>query len=124
MERKVQEADLSAVADVRRELRRMLSRWDAPSHGDISDVASLLISELVTNALVHTTGGAVVTATVTDRLRVEVRDCATTRPEPRAPTGDGTSGRGLFLVRTLADAWGVRTHGLGKSVWFELGGPA
>ena len=53
---------------------------------------------------------------------MEVRDFAPGRPEPRAPTTDGTSGRGLMLVRSLADAWGIRPEGLGKSVWFELGG--
>jgi hypothetical protein len=34
--------------------------------------------------------------------------------------GESTHGRGLVLVQSLADAWGVRAHGVGKSVWFEL----
>lgn len=112
-------ADLMAVADIRRELRQLLAHWGESGK---SDVAELLVSELVTNALVHTDRGAVVTATVTDRLRVEVRDFVSRRPHPRRPTADGTSGRGLMLVHSLADAWGVRMHGVGKSVWFELGG--
>ncbi|MFG2291288.1 ATP-binding protein [Streptomyces sp. NPDC048595] len=120
MERKVRHADLRAVGEVRRELRQLLSRW--AGGGELADVATLLTSELVTNALVHAEGGAVVTARVGDRLRVEVRDCASGRPEVRAATVDGTSGRGLQLVRSLADAWGIRTEGLGKCVWFELGG--
>ncbi|TSB21086.1 ATP-binding protein [Streptomyces benahoarensis] len=122
LERRIRPADLGAVAEVRRALRELLRRWDGPAPAGLCDTAALLVSELVTNALVHTTGGALLTATVTDRLRVEVRDCASARPEPRPPTGDGTSGRGLILVRSLADAWGVRPHALGKSVWFELGG--
>ncbi|MFE1172587.1 ATP-binding protein [Streptomyces sp. NPDC058773] len=115
-------ADLTAVGEVRRELRQLLSRWTVPGVGELVDVATLLTSELVTNALVHAEGGAVVTARVSDRLRVEVRDFVPGRPEPRAPTTDGTSGRGLMLVRALADAWGIRTESIGKSVWFELGG--
>ncbi|MFI9256600.1 ATP-binding protein [Streptomyces sioyaensis] len=125
LERKVRHADLKAVGEVRRELRQLLSRWTVPGGGELMEVATLLTSELVTNALVHAEGGAVVTARVGDRLRVEVRDFVPGRPEPRAPTTDGTSGRGLMLVRSLADAWGIRTESLGKSVWFELGaGPA
>nr|WP_181923531.1 ATP-binding protein [Streptomyces inhibens] len=122
LERKVRHADLRAVGEVRRELRQLLSRWAAPGSGELAEVATLLTSELVTNALVHTEGGAVVTARVGDRLRVEVRDLAPGRPEPRAASTEGTSGRGLMLVRSLADAWGIRSEGFGKCVWFELGG--
>ncbi|MGW1163344.1 ATP-binding protein, partial [Streptomyces sp. NPDC002513] len=47
------------------------------------------------------------------------------RPRLRMPTsGDGTHGRGLVLVQSLADAWGVRAHGVGKAVWFDLGAEA
>ncbi|MEU5213151.1 ATP-binding protein [Streptomyces sp. NPDC020742] len=115
-------ADLRAVGEVRRELRQLLSRWTAPGGGELTEVATLLTSELVTNALVHAEGGAVVTARVGDRLRVEVRDGTPGRPEIPTPTTEDTSGRGLMLVRALADAWGIRTEGLGKCVWFELGG--
>nr|WP_078970235.1 ATP-binding protein [Streptomyces natalensis] len=122
LRRTVRHADLRAVGEVRRELRQLLSHWAGPRNGEVAEVATLLTSELVTNALVHAEGGAMVTATVGDRLRVEVRDFVSGRPEPRAATTDGTSGRGLLLVRSLADAWGIRSHGVGKSVWFELGG--
>ncbi|WP_237550581.1 ATP-binding protein [Streptomyces sp. MspMP-M5] len=124
LERKVRQADLKAVGELRGEICELLGRWAPPDGGAPADpeVAALLTSELVTNALLHTDGGAVVTARVTDRLRVEVRDGAERRPEPRAPSVDGTSGRGLMLVRALADAWGIRPEGGGKCVWFELGG--
>ncbi|MEV5598554.1 ATP-binding protein [Streptomyces sp. NPDC052496] len=121
IERTLRRADLTAVAGVRAELRQLLRQW---GESQDADIAELLISELVTNALVHTNGGAVVTATVTDRLRVEVRDFVGRRPRLRPPTTDGTSGRGLMLVHSLADAWGVTAHGVGKCVWFELGGGA
>ncbi|MFI0822670.1 ATP-binding protein [Streptomyces sp. NPDC021098] len=118
--------DYAAVADVRAALREMLRHWGGPGRADL---AELLTSELVTNALVHTGQGARFTATlsggafgpVAGRLRVEVRDFASRHPTLRGRLPeDSTSGRGLLLVHTLADAWGVRAHGVGKAVWFEL----
>lgn len=87
-------------------------------------MAELLLSELVTNALVHTRHGAVVTVTVAPAtLRVEVRDFVSGLPMSFVPNADdGTHGRGLILVQSLADAWGVKAHALGKVVWFELDG--
>ncbi|GAA2425776.1 ATP-binding protein [Streptomyces glaucus] len=112
-------ADLGAVPEARRALRELLRHWGRPER---SQVAELLTSELVTNALVHTDDDAVLTATVGPRaLRVEVRDFVARRPRPCVPdAGDSTHGRGLLLVESLADAWGVRAHGVGKAVWFEL----
>ncbi|WP_345041861.1 ATP-binding protein [Streptomyces sannanensis] len=119
LRRRLGRADYPAIAEVRHALRDMLGGRDRPS---TADVAELLTSELVTNALIHTDEGAVVTATVGgSRLRVEVGDSTTVLPGPRMPTADeGTHGRGLFLVQALADAWGVRAQGAGKVVWFEL----
>ncbi|OLZ67495.1 hypothetical protein AV521_24355 [Streptomyces sp. IMTB 2501] len=120
LRRRLGRADLRAVPEARRELRELLRHWGKPGR---SDIAELLTSELVTNALVHTDNDAVLTAVVEpDGLRVEVRDFVARRPELRSPgTDDDTHGRGLVLVQSLADAWGVRPHGVGKSVWFELG---
>ncbi|WP_433893457.1 ATP-binding protein [Streptomyces sp. CA-111067] len=73
----IRRADLRAVAETRRRLREHLRRWGVPA---LTDTAELLATELVTNALQHTGGGAVVTATLSPgpahRLRVEVRDSA------------------------------------------------
>ncbi|MEU4000242.1 ATP-binding protein [Streptomyces fungicidicus] len=112
-------ADLRAVPESRRALRELLRHWGTPER---SAVAELLTSELVTNALVHTDYEAVLTATVGPRgLRVEVRDFVAHEPRPRPrSTEEGTHGRGLVLVESLADEWGVRRHRVGKSVWFEL----
>lgn len=119
-------SDLRAVPEVRRALRELLAQWGKPGR---SEVAELLTSEIVTNALVHTEYDAVLTATVEpERLRVEVRDYTDRRPRARVPHADDgtrTNGRGLLLVQSLADAWGVRPYGSGKVVWFELdSGPA
>ncbi|MDO0925108.1 ATP-binding protein [Streptomyces sp. TG1A-8] len=116
-------ADLRAVPEARREVRALLRHWGRPGR---SEIAELLTSELVTNALVHTDDDAVLTAVVSpDGVRVEVRDFLAHRPRPRVPDpDDDTHGRGLVLVQSLADSWGVRPHGVGKSVWFELGAQA
>jgi anti-sigma regulatory factor (Ser/Thr protein kinase) len=99
----------------------LLRQWGRPGR---SEIAELLTSELVTNALIHTDDDAVLTATVSPRgLHVEVRDFVARRPRARmSQTDDATHGRGLLLVQSLADSWGVRAHGVGKSVWFDLDG--
>ncbi|MGW5427107.1 ATP-binding protein [Streptomyces sp. NPDC004059] len=123
LRRRLGRADLKAVPEARRELRELLRHWGKPGR---SEIAELLTSELVTNALVHTDDDAVLTAVVEpDGLRVEVRDFVGRRPQLRGPDADDdTHGRGMVLVQSLADAWGVRPHGVGKSVWFELGAEA
>ncbi|WP_155053645.1 ATP-binding protein [Streptomyces blattellae] len=119
LRRRLGRADLRAVPEARRALRELLRQWGRPGR---SEIAELLTSELVTNAIVHTDNDAVLTAFVGPRgLRVEVRDFVARRPRLCVPDADdGTHGRGLVLVQSLADAWGVRTHGVGKAVWFEL----
>ncbi|GGS52815.1 ATP-binding protein [Streptomyces daghestanicus] len=119
LRRRLRRSDLGAVSEARRALRELLRHREWPGG---SEVAELLASELVTNALVHTDHDAVLTAVVGPRaLRVEVRDLVSLRPRPRAvDAADSTHGRGLMLVQSLADAWGVRAHAVGKSVWFEL----
>ncbi|MER5429579.1 ATP-binding protein [Streptomyces sp. NPDC002588] len=119
LSRRLGRADLRAVPEARRALRELLRGWGRPGR---SETAELLTSELVTNALVHTDDDAVLTATVSSSgLRVEVRDSVPRRPRPCAPAADdSTNGRGLVLVQSLADAWGVRVLGAGKVVWFEL----
>ncbi|GAB2968441.1 ATP-binding protein [Streptomyces pseudoechinosporeus] len=123
LRRRLRRADLRAVPEVRRALRELLSRWGRPGR---SEIAELLTSELVTNALVHTDSDAVLTATVgPSGLRVEVRDFLGRKPSLQPANADeGTHGRGLVLVQSLADEWGVRPHGVGKAVWFELNGGA
>lgn len=94
------------------------------------EVAALLVSELVTNSLRHSSSaraGGTITITVTggpgggESARVEVTDDgATTLPVVRSPRGDDEGGRGMHLVRALASAWGCRRHSNLTTTWFEL----
>jgi hypothetical protein len=72
----------------------------------------------------HTEGSAIVTLRFlsgTDRrLRVEVEDTSSALPRRLDPGDCGVSGRGLRLVDTLADTWGVEARGSGKVVWSEF----
>jgi serine phosphatase RsbU (regulator of sigma subunit)/anti-sigma regulatory factor (Ser/Thr protein kinase) len=123
LRRRVAQADLARIADVRAELRDAVRRWGV---GGLADTVELLASELLTNALVHTDRDAMLTARLYDasggRLRVEVEDESDQWPKRRTPGEQASSGRGLLLVEALADDWGVEPRGSGKRLWFELGG--
>ena len=94
----------------------------APTHEMLLDDAQLLVSEVVTNALVH--AGTTIDVAVTvlgESVRVEVSDGAAHLPVRRDYAALAGTGRGLRLVEELADEWGVDVAGDGKTVWFELG---
>ncbi|MGW3203884.1 SpoIIE family protein phosphatase [Streptomyces sp. NPDC001135] len=110
------------IAEARRHLRELLHDW---AGADQVDSAVLLVSEMVTNVLVHTDADALLLAEVTGeaaarRLRVQVTDAGDDLPHKRRPGELASSGRGLMLIELLADAWGVNPRGEGKSIWFEL----
>ncbi|SEM28836.1 SpoIIE family protein phosphatase [Streptacidiphilus jiangxiensis] len=124
LRRRIGQADLARIAEVRAELRDAVRRWGV---GELSDTVELLASELVTNALVHTDRDAMLTARLTRdaetgqaRLRIEVVDDSDQWPKRRTPGEQASSGRGLMLVEALSDAWGVEPNGTGKRMWFEL----
>lgn len=88
---------------------------------DPTDTAVLLVSEMVTNALVHAGGTALLELSVgVDRVRIAVTDEEPHEPSPGCPDQDSTHGRGVLLVEALASTWGVTPSGSGKTVWAEL----
>ena len=97
----------------------MLRRWHLDS---AVESAELLISELVTNAVVHAgTEVQIVIEASEDKVHVEVIDLNRRQPVHRlTPYDDLQTGRGLTLLEGVASAWGVRTLERGKSVWFEI----
>jgi anti-sigma regulatory factor (Ser/Thr protein kinase) len=104
--------------------RQFLRRATCPEHAShVLEDAVLLVSEVVTNAVVH--GGPPIVVAVdcdsTSGLQVRVRDGNRALPTRRDPDVWEESGRGLSLVEMLSDGWGVETEpGDGKQVWFVL----
>ncbi|MFD3667201.1 ATP-binding protein [Streptomyces sp. NPDC058672] len=89
---------------------------DDQMQGDLE----LMAGELIANAVVHTGAPFVVCVRrAGERLRVEVTDVGVVAPSTTAAGEDAETGRGLFLVEALADAWGVAPDRAGKTVWFE-----
>jgi anti-sigma regulatory factor (Ser/Thr protein kinase) len=83
----------------------------------------LLVSEVVTNAVLHAQSAVEISVGAANgRIRVEVADTSPVTPE-RRPSG-ATGGYGLYLLDTMAAAWGVEQHGHGKTVWFEIADPS
>jgi anti-sigma regulatory factor (Ser/Thr protein kinase) len=89
---------------------------------DLCHTAALLVSELVTNAVIHgRTAATIEVHQPGDVLRVTVRDDNPDLP----PIGDrpivtAESGRGLMIVSMLAAEWGIERTDTGKAVWFAL----
>lgn len=127
-------ARAESVAEARRLTRDRLDGWEV--HRDIRDTAVLVVSELFTNAVVHTGSESVACRMRRERgagngepprvLHIEV--CGRPGPPGRDPDGaPGTRlpgeehGRGLLLVEAVSCAWGIRDgHRGGWSVWARL----
>ncbi|MFJ9816370.1 ATP-binding protein [Streptomyces sp. NPDC101151] len=109
-------------AQARRLTHARLTGWSVCE--DTCDSAALVISELVTNAIVHTASSRVVCELHDhdDTVRIAVRDegCAPGEPHPSPQRPDEEHGRGLLLVDALCRAWGAQEHGPGLLVWAEL----
>jgi PAS domain S-box-containing protein len=109
------------VRQARNVLRDALLRSGAE---DLLDPATLLLSEIVTNAFVHAgTQVQVQVQSTAEALRVEVRDGGAHVPFRRHYSGTAGTGRGVQLMDELADRWGTEPGSNGKTVWFEMGNP-
>lgn len=108
----------ASVGGARRFVGAALEQLDALS---LSEVAALLTSELVTNAVVHAAGSIRIRVSVAaDLVRIAVADESSMMPAPRLAGDGAVTGRGLALVEQLAERWGSDPHEGGKEVWFEL----
>ncbi|WP_233580817.1 ATP-binding protein [Streptomyces triticirhizae] len=113
----------TSAAEARRLTRQQLAEWRTPS--DANDSAQLVISELVTNALRHTDSDSVgcEVRLLGSLLRVAVASGGSgPRSVPKNASEDDEGGRGLLLVCSLAQVWGVRPQdaGAGHVVWADL----
>jgi anti-sigma regulatory factor (Ser/Thr protein kinase) len=101
----------------RRFAEKTLLAWGCADH---VDTTLLLVSELVTNSVLH--AGSTISLTLRGRahaIRVEVTDTsaeAPVRPDPDV----AVSGRGMAVIASLASSWGVEERSDGKAVWFEI----
>ncbi|MGW1890012.1 ATP-binding protein [Streptomyces sp. NPDC002004] len=133
--------DPAEVGRARRWARSRLAGCGIEADEPLAETLILLVSELVTNAVVHTGCPAVLRmllpgapdkapdgpdgpdeadAVSRETVRLEVADTSARPPRPRHAEGDDTNGRGLELVDGLADRWGWQREGAGKRIWCEV----
>jgi anti-sigma regulatory factor (Ser/Thr protein kinase) len=91
------------------------------------EAAALLVSELVTNAVLH---GHCHESTLTvaelgdETVRVMVTDPAAVEPRVRTGRNAEPGGHGMRIVDLVAQRWGCERCGDGKTVWFDLRAPS
>ncbi|SOD78473.1 Histidine kinase-like ATPase domain-containing protein [Streptomyces sp. 1222.2] len=111
-----------AVAQARRVTRTQLTGWAVCE--DTCDTAALVVSELVTNAIVHTASTQIVCELLDgdELVRIVVRDegCAPGEPHPSPQRPEEEHGRGLLLIESLCRSWGAQPVGLGLLVWADV----
>jgi anti-sigma regulatory factor (Ser/Thr protein kinase) len=109
----------AAAAEARRQVRAAITAWDLPVD---QDVAVLLTSELVTNAIRYEVTGIVMLAITCScgQLRVDVHDTSRSLPMLIDAPVDAEAGRGLMLVTSLSAEWGFYRTPAGKAVYFTL----
>jgi len=121
-------AEAESVSRARTVVTEALDRWGlltVPGGDELASTATLLVSELVTNAVRHSR------ADVEIQIRrgetsvwIEVEDDDTRPPRLRHASPDDEGGRGLVLVQELASSWGSRSTETGKVVWLRLDAPS
>ncbi|MEU5311385.1 ATP-binding protein [Streptomyces sp. NPDC021562] len=114
-----------AVSDVRRRAGAVLTAWKVSP--DVIEDALLVVSELLTNALVHALPPAVLRLSWNrdaglGTLHIEVTDAGPCRAEGQPPAGidPDEHGRGEEIVHALATRYGMRTCRRGVTRWAEL----
>ena len=111
-------AEVRSAGSARELVETTLAGWEAPGP---TDVVKLLVSELVTNAVLHAKSEPeVVVQLRPECIRVEVLDRSRELPVVKDVPPEATSGRGLAVVSSYASAWGTRPLPHGKAVWFEV----
>lgn len=110
--------ELQSAGLARRFVAARLFSWGATGYDEI---ATLLVSELVSNAALHArTEITVCVALEEDHLRLEVTDLSPRHPIMRRYSAESTTGRGIALIDAMAKRWGVKDRAPGKTVWLEL----
>lgn len=111
-------AEATAVPAARRAVRSWLRDNGRMLH---SDAASLVVSELVGNVVLHVGGQVEVRiGSAGDDVLLEVRDDSPVPPRTRMFSPTSSTGRGMRLVHSMSAAHGVRLSETGKTVWVRL----
>ncbi|GAC1322628.1 MAG: SpoIIE family protein phosphatase [Mycobacteriales bacterium] len=113
-------ADTTAPGAARRFLRAQLRDWQADD--ELGETAAICLSEVVTNAVIHSGTAPRVTVSLDEsRLLVTVQDSGHSGvPRLQQLDADDIGGRGLHLVQSLATVWSTERSADGTTVWFEL----
>lgn len=113
---------LDPTLDAAARARRYVEDFCALSpHKQACDVAVLLVSELVVNAVRHAgTPLQVHVLDVGDALRLSVTDYSRDMPQPRDAGLLDEGGRGLMLVELMSRRWGIEMTGDGKTIWVDI----
>lgn len=110
-------AEPASVRLGRRFVGGLLAESDQAIAGDVE----LLVSELLTNAVLHASSEPKLEVRISPTtVRVDVHDDDPRPPVLRDPSPDAVGGRGLHLVAEIAARWGTEPTPTGKVVWFEL----
>ncbi|MEU1497186.1 SpoIIE family protein phosphatase [Streptomyces sp. NPDC005732] len=109
--------DAEAAPLARRSARRQLAAWGVDE--ETAFTTELIVSELVGNAIRHGAPPLRLRLILDRMLTCEVSDGATSAPHVKHARTVDETGRGLFIVASLADQWGARHHAHGKTVWAE-----
>jgi hypothetical protein len=109
----------SAAAEARSQVRAAIRDWKVPVD---SDIAILLTSDLVTDAILHGDGETITLAIRCARghLRIDVYDRSRYVPAMADPSGDAQAASGLVLVAALSADWGSFRTPAGKAMYFTL----
>jgi anti-sigma regulatory factor (Ser/Thr protein kinase) len=109
---------VASAAEARRFVRHALADCGL---SDCEEVATLAVSELVTNAVLHARSVfELVLQASGDEVRIEVHDASPILPVRKNYGIDAGTGRGMLLVEALTERWGAEPTGSGKVVWFEI----
>ena len=118
-------SDASSVVEARHRVLNRLASWQVRE--ETQDDAALILSELFTNAVVHSASSTVVCELVDDppQHRLRLRVCGGAgcgAPEPGRLAPEEEHGRGLMLVEALSTAWGIEDGGTdrGWTVWAHV----
>ncbi|MEW1568903.1 SpoIIE family protein phosphatase [Streptomyces sp. NPDC093509] len=110
-------SDIAVVGTARKLAQQQLNAWGIED--DVNFVTTLIISELVTNAIRHGSEPIKLRLIRQEKLTCEVFDGDRAAPYLQYALPDEEGGRGLFIIAECASRWGIRQQPTGKTIWTE-----